>query len=296
MDTSKENIESNSITIRAIRPDFTQGVKQHWFDGNPYTTHMINTLSFQFPSGEENFVKSVNHYKNQITDKQLKKEIRGFIGQELLHGKTHQEFNDWVASRVPHAKEYCDRIAELANIRYNRALKRNPIINLAVTVGLEHITAIIAANFLRRPDILDKIDTKVRALLIWHAIEEIEHKSVAFDVFCAMKGSYFTRVISMLIATSVFIGQTAYFQTKLLIQDGELGNLKAAWNFLKETFGPRGFFTAIIIPYLKYFSPNFHPSQQDERKLVAQWSEKLGQLTPVKVNGRSDSSSLEKGA
>jgi len=296
LDVQEKKLESKSITIRAIKPNFDNNVSRYWFDGNPFTTHMINTLSFQFPSGEDNFVKSVNYYKNQITDKELKKEIRAFIGQELLHGKIHQEFNDWIANRVPDAAKYCDRLAELANQRYDKSLKRNPIVNLAVTVGLEHITAIIAANFLRRTDILAKIHPEVRALLIWHAIEEIEHKSVAFDVYRAVAGSYLIRVISMLIASSVFMSQTAYYQVKLLHHDGELFNIRAAGAFIKETFGRKGFFTAIIIPYLQYFSPKFHPSKTDDLNLIAEWSKKLERLTPVQVNGRIRSNAIEQGA
>lgn len=275
------------ITIRAIQPDFANGTNPYWFNDNPFTTHMVNTLSFHFPPGEQMFVKSVNFYRDQITDPELKKAVRAFTGQEMLHSKVHDAFNEWVASRVPDAEVYCREITQILEQRYAERVRSNPLINLAVTVSLEHMTAIMAATLLRREDIIAKIDPEVRALLIWHAIEEIEHKSVAFDVYQSVGGSYRLRVLAMLLSTFMLTKETIKYQIKLLKHDGELGNWRAALTHFKETLGPKGYFPAMLKHYLRFFSPRFHPSKQDDATLVEYWSKQLEQLTPVKVNGKS---------
>jgi predicted metal-dependent hydrolase len=278
---------SNPIIIRNIDPDFQQA-NHHWFDHTPYITHMINSLSFQFPSGEESFVKSVQHFKHEIDDSDLKKAVRAFTGQENLHRKVHQDFNNWIAQQIPRARSYCEIIADRADRRYQLLERKRPIQNLAVTVALEHITAIFASTLLRRPDIIDRMAPEVRPLLVWHAIEEIEHKDVAFDVYQAVGGGYFRRAFALLAATIVLVIQTLTYNFKLLRDDGELLNFRAAAGALNQYFGTKGFFSSMVKSYVRYFLPSFHPSQDHDQELLDLWIEKLATMTPVRIHGRID--------
>ncbi len=282
----QSSLPESRIVIRSISTDFSRQHRNYWFFGNPYLTHLVNALSFQFPSGEDMFVKSVNRYKGQIQDKDLKRAIGAFTGQELLHSHVHQEFNEWIASKVPDAKIYCEKIEAAALRRYERDMRIKPILSLAATVALEHMTAIFAASLLRKPHLIESIDPEVRPLLVWHAIEEIEHKDVAFDVYQAIGGSYALRALSMIFATLVLAGQTLFYQFKMLRKDKQVFNIKAALQFLKLTWGRNGYFTSVIGDYLSYFSPRFHPSQTDDRALVDEWSKKLEDMTYVRVTGR----------
>jgi predicted metal-dependent hydrolase len=232
------------------------------------------------------FVKSVNHFKDQVSDPDLRRAIKAFAGQEHLHSQSHHDFNLWIQKRIPEAELYCRRIAEGINRKYNRMEKHKPIVNLAVTVALEHITAVMAATFLSRPDMLDKIHPEIRALFIWHAIEEVEHKSVAFDVYQAVGGNYLTRVWAMFMCTMILTGKTLYYQGKLLQNDGQLGNWRAGLQAMRECFGKGGFFTVLRSRYLDFFRRDFHPSQHNDQALVDTWQWKLSQLTAVKVIGR----------
>ncbi len=278
--------KGQSISIRSIKPKFQNLSSRHWFDGNPFISHMIHALSFLFPPGEEMFVKSVNFYKDQITDPQLRKAIKAFAGQEFLHSKSHQDFNDWIIAQVPEAEAYCQSIAQAIDSNYNKLAATKPIVNLAITVALEHITAIMAASFLRKSEFLDKIHPEVRSLLIWHAIEEIEHKSVAFDVYQAVGGGYWQRVSTLLIATCMLFLKTFYYQTLLLLQDGGWRQGRAAWAAVKMLFGSNGFFTDVAKSYFHYFKPSFHPSQHNDQALIDQWHEELAKLTPIRIAGK----------
>ncbi len=275
-----------TISIRAINPQFDKTSSRYWFDENPYATHMIHALSFLFPPGEEMFVKSVLYYRDQIKDPQLRKAIKAFAGQESLHSKSHQDFNNWIASKVPEADVYCEAIAKDIHRNYARLEKSKPIANLAVTVALEHITAIMAATFLRRPEILEKIDPEVRSLLIWHSIEEIEHKNVAFDVYQAVGGTYWLRVYALIMSTLILSGKTAWYQFRLLANDGGLWNVRAAWQSFSQLFGMQGFVTSLLKTYFHYFKPSFHPSQHQDQHLIEEWHQKLTQLTPVRIAGK----------
>ena len=56
--------------------------------------HLMASLSSVFPDGEDFFVRSVRHYRDRITDPDLKRQVAGFIGQESIHGREHRAFND----------------------------------------------------------------------------------------------------------------------------------------------------------------------------------------------------------
>lgn len=278
----------STINIRSIQPRYEATPHLHWFGGNPFVSHLVHALSFLFPPGEEMFVKSVNHFKDQIKDPDLRKAIKAFAGQEHLHSKSHYDFNLWIQKSIPEAEAYCQSIARGINRNYTRMEKKKPIVNLAVTVALEHITAVMAATFLSRPDMLEKIEPEVRSLFIWHAIEEVEHKSVAFDVYQAVGGTYWLRVWAMMMSTLLLFSKTLYYQGKLLQKDGQLTNWSAGMRALRECFGAGGFFTVLRGRYLDFFRRNFHPSQHNDQQLVDAWQWKLSQLTSVKIIGRVD--------
>ena len=64
----------------------------------------------------------------------------------------------------------------------------SPLARLAATVALEHLTAILAAALLDgRSGSLAGADPRVAELWRWHAVEETEHKSVAFDVYAVVR-------------------------------------------------------------------------------------------------------------
>ena len=109
----------------------------------------------------------------------------------------------------------------------------------------------------------------VRPLWLWHAIEEIEHKSVAYDVYAAAGGSYRLRVVTMLAATVTFLTRVTMRQRRLLREEGQLGDLRGRARSFVRFFGPRGHFSGLLPLYLAYFRRDFHPSQHDDSALLA---------------------------
>jgi hypothetical protein len=112
---------------------------------------------------------------------------------------------------------------------------------------------------------------------MWHAIEENEHKAVCYDVYQKVYGGYFTRTIMMAITTLIFFGVIGWFQVHLLRKDGQLFNWRSWGKGLKMLFGPRhGFLTKLLLPYLDYYRPGFHPLDHDSKALEQRWRQRLG--------------------
>lgn len=276
-----EAARARPISPRPLAIEIPKETPRYWMGGDPYTTHLMNAMSLMFPNGERMFMDAVRAYRDQLKDPALLAQVRGFLGQEALHGREHRAMNAWLSTLGIDAEAYEAAVAE--DIAQRRA-KRGAIDDLAVTCALEHFTAILADGWLREPTLREQAVEPLRTLWTWHALEELDHKAVAFDVYTAVGGDYKTRVRWMLRITVAFLMGVGSFQYYLLRGDKQLSNkrylLKSWWKF----WGPRGLFTRRLPAYLRYFSPRFHPWNEDHRALIARVESdlKLGERTPTR--------------
>ena len=248
-------------------------VPRDWADGNAYETTFLNALSLLFPEGEQFFVRSVKHFADQITDPELRREVAGFIGQEAMHGREHRAFNEML---IGHGYREARRIDK--NLKGFLAFIRRvltPHGRLAATCALEHFTAMLAEALLRDPRMRDPMHPSVRSLWLWHALEESEHKAVAFDVYKATGGGYALRAAIMIAATIIFFIAHGIVHARLMVSRGILWK---PWTWARGAtrfFIYPAFFTRLIPTYLSYFRPGFHPNDRDTNALLAQWREQL---------------------
>ncbi len=263
-----------AFPVRRMDFGFTDTAK-YWWSGDPFMTHFMNNLSSLFPHGEMFFVDSVRAVRKQIEDPQLQKDISAFIGQEAMHSKEHQTYNDYAQIHNIDLHTLDMRIKVLMEFVTKISTKKS---RLAITCALEHFTATMAEQLLLREDIsMQWSDPQMYKLWLWHAIEENEHKSVAYDTYQAVGGGYLLRTAAMAATTLIFLAVIAWFQIDLLRKDGQLFNWKS-WKFgLKVLFGPRnGYLRGLLRPYFQFYKPGFHPSQQDTQKLENRWRPRLG--------------------
>jgi len=258
-----------------------QSIPRFWFDNDPWITNWYNALSGIFPDGERFFVFSVNHFRDKVTEPQLMEEVKKFSGQEVRHSRDHHLMNEEIE------RQHGVPIKRLETvIRHSLAFLRRHLhkkFQLAITVGLEHLTAIGSdALYLRDPELMTTERVFLADLLIWHGIEEVEHKAVAFDVYNAAGGGYFLRCFALLLATLFFAVVLAAFQLYFLYQQKQLFNPKSAWRFLRYQNGFSGVIWRMLPGYLAYFVPGFHPWQHDNssdiQEHVTRFKEK--EITP----------------
>lgn len=251
--------------VRSPDFNFPDDLPRYWWDNDPVKTLLLAALSSSFPPGEKFFIDSVRYYQDQITDPELKKAIRAFIGQEAHHSKEHKLMNGFLEERGVGLA----RLEREVQWFMDRLRKRfTPERQLAHTVAVEHFTALMAEEFLLKFDVLDEMDPRIAPVWAWHAIEESEHKAVAFDVYKSVGGSEFIRVTEMMVVSVVFPLFTTIHLVQLMKADGELGNLKSWLGALNYMWGKPGVFRKLMPSYLKYYSPKFHPWDNDARELV----------------------------
>lgn len=268
---SRKKKPANTLTITPQRMDFDfAGVPKHWFDNDPVLTHFLNALSLTFPDGERFFVDSVRAFRDAVSDPAQQKEISGFIGQEAMHSLEHDTFNKMLATQG--YREQAEGGQKLARYLIKQGNERlSDKQKLAATAALEHITAILANRLLKDPALLDSMDPAVRELWMWHAIEEIEHKAVAFDLYQDVCGDYRLRVRILMAASLALASYTSKYTWAFLKQDklhrNPLVLARGAWRL----FGFNGLLTRTVPDFLQFLRPGFHPWQEDNSALVARW-------------------------
>lgn len=241
-----------------------------WLDGGVHFTHLMNTMSLVIPVGERFFIDAVRHYRDQITDPELKKAATAFIGQEAMHGREHDEYNELMFQRVPASKDFEGSVtALLAWARKNLP----PSALLSATIALEHLTAIMADGLLSEPYMTEKSEPRYSALWKWHALEETEHKGVPYDVYETVVGTgpraYAERTLGLVIATTIFWGKVIPAHLSFLRAEGKLGDLQGWRQFWRVGFGEIGFLRKMVRPWFSYFRPGFHPWDHDNSHFLA---------------------------
>lgn len=250
------------------RPDFEfdqNEVPMWWWGGDPFRSLLLSAMSAGFPPGERFFIDSVRHYQDQIKDPELIKAVRAFIGQEAHHSREHAALNGFLQERGIPISKLENEVARFMDwLRANLSPERQ----LAHTVAVEHFTALMAEEFLLKTDALDEMHPKMAPIWAWHAIEESEHKAVAFDVYKAVGGSEFVRITEMMAVSVMFPLFTALHVYQLMDRAGEKKNWKSWARGFNYMWGKPGVFRKLLPAYVKFYAPNFHPWDHDARHLV----------------------------
>jgi predicted metal-dependent hydrolase len=257
------------ITVRDLRFCRSHVPPRWWLGGDPVATAWHNALSGTFPRGEAFFIESVKAFRDGVPPA-LTEEIRRFVVQEINHTREHLAFNR-VATDTGYDMARID-----AHVEEMLALTRGrpKILDLAATMALEHYTAMMAHEFLAHEEHFAGADEEVANMWRWHAIEEIEHKGVAFDTWLhATKDwprgkRWRVRGVMMLIVSWHFWRHRFADTLDLLEQDG-LPRKVMRWKLLRYLMWRPGIVRRIFPAWASYFRPGFHPWDVDDRQLIA---------------------------
>ncbi len=251
------------MPVRRVELRFTAG--RYWFAGDPQATHVMNALTAAFPEGEKFFMEAIAHYRKRLEDPVLRHEVARFLGQEAAHRREHIAFNTFLEG---HGDDISALERDVILVLLNRARSLPPRLQLAVTCALEHFTALLAEQLLDHPELLAELDPSVRKLWAWHAIEEAEHKAVAFDVYEATGGDYRTRVVLMAAVTVFFVGAVSRMKSDLVRKDEGAQGIRKWLSGFDLMWGRKGWFRRLIPGYLSYYRPGFHPWDRDSTSLL----------------------------
>ena len=262
--------QGHEITPRDRRfgRDADHARDKYWLNGDPIGTAFYDALSLTFPRGEAYFIESVKEFRDCAPPK-LQREIRAFVKQEVIHSREHLALNRRLEERGFDISRIEERITESLNMTQGRP----KIANLASTMTLEHYTAILAKELLANPRHMAGADQETADLWRWHALEEIEHKGVAYDTWLYATKDW-TRwqrwkvKALILYAVTVNFWRNRYTDTLDLLAQDNINGWRVKLKLLSFLLGRPGIGRKMIIPCVKFLLPGFHPWNEDDRHLI----------------------------
>jgi predicted metal-dependent hydrolase len=224
---------------------------KYWCENDPVRTHFYDGWSVLFPAWERAFVCVAEHHKQSITDSVLLERIDQFCKQELAHARAHQAHN----------KVYGLAELEARELKKARLVMRRPNHQmwLATMVSIEHMAACGARTFLRR---YEGKSSKELNLFKWHCREELEHKSLAMDLWLHL--GYSRQQLKRVAALNMFyvLRSVLKYTVDQCRKDGVLwkwSSIKSMSGLLAELVFKSWF------PYTEIFRDNFHPDNHNDQ-------------------------------
>ncbi len=280
------------IIARNVRFDYSEVLKTHryWHNDNPVSTHFFNALQAMFPEGERFFMDSARDVREQVGKEnlpaQLNEQIQQFIRQEAMHGREH---DGWTQALIESGYDAMQGFDErLRNDNRWARKKLSPLVRLSMTAASEHFTASLAHLFVyQKPELIEHARSPFRELLVYHALEELEHKAVCFDLYQAARGGYFLRIAGMVFVTIDLLVRLHNRQSYLLEHDGLL-NPQTKKEMRALLWGRQGIMRTLAPFLLQYFRPDFHPWRTDEREdFMQRYAKELTQIDQLQAQQQS---------
>ncbi|WP_141734118.1 metal-dependent hydrolase [Oligoflexus tunisiensis] len=260
------------LTIHPV-PVRAMNLPKLWYQNNPVKTHFFNALSTLFPQGENFFISSIRNFEHCARSPALKQQILDFVTQEKNHAAIHKAYNRCLA-RAGYDVAWMET---LLHDKISFGQKHvPPLVLLAVTVATEHITAVLGEKVLQGDLVPEGIDPELRKIWIWHALEEVDHKAVAMDLFVEAGGTYWQRVRAMLYSATGICWDTSIRMFHMLKRDGLLFKWKTWWQLAELMFGKKGLVPLVTWDILRFFAPGFHPARHNNYGLVDHGRRLLG--------------------
>ena len=226
-----------------------------WSRSSPQFSVFINALGVHVPYFERYLIRALGKAKEEIHSEALLRDVSAIIGQEAHHAKNFIQLNKSLAKRYPKLAQY----EESAKTYFAHHAKTDSLKKLVgFTAGYETFTFLAGLIILDNYDEwLADSDPVMKAMWVWHQVEEVEHGSVAFEVYQHLYGEdEIYRKWMIVKALSHIAWETTKTYTHMAHIEGWLSNpIKAV-----STMGfCAKMLTKLLHNALPVFQKNYHP-------------------------------------
>lgn len=255
------------IIVRSIPFAFDEQINPVWHPDRPEWSHMLNGASLTMPYLEPFLIKTVKEGLKNASTQELKKDVYGFIGQEGQHYQNHRRYNEIL--KQGHYPDLADVEANMES-DYRHLQGKSLRWRVAYAAGFETMTMGITEWLIKdRRDLFAGADPAVTSLVLWHMVEETEHKNVAFDLYQDLFGSYWPRVWGLIFATYHVAKYSRQAYMKMLKKDGLWKNWRSRLRLYRMI---ARFFVNISPAMIKSVLPGYHPSKIEDPDWVSRWT------------------------
>lgn len=260
------------VKLSCSKPDlvYKGSAFDTWNDRNTGKSHLWNAISCMLPVIEVYAVKSISQIFPKIKDSKLGEEARVFCQQEAAHACEHQSYNQMLYKAYPGLK-WIEKAENFWVKCLDAVLPRRVMLGLFVFI--EHLTSTMGHIGLEEPEVwFENADPVLCELWQWHAIEEVAHKAVCYDIHKLIGGGYGTRLLGS------FVALFGLLLPGLTVRCLYLGLYTfRPLRFLKELgfylLGRQGVVTVTTKHFFQIFKKNYKPWDLDSRTLIDSYKE-----------------------
>lgn len=269
MSTSQEERtpHDGKITVRRIAFEFPDDIEPRWKSDEPEWSHMINGASLTMPYLEPFLIDSMRDALKTIEDPEVREAAKGFVAQEGQHYRQHRRYNELLKAKgYPELAAIEDQMqVSYDKMRANRSLQYR----MGFTAGFESMTLGLTSWLVEeRRDLFRKADTRVSSFILWHMVEETEHKRVAYDVYQAACPGELMRALGVFTGSFHVFWYARKAAILMLKKDGLWYNLKSRLQLWKRTAQ----FASYTVPFLfRSCLPGHDPAQEEDPVWVRNW-------------------------
>lgn len=264
--------QAGGIVVRAIPFSFDENIEPVWFPGRPEWSHMANGGSLAMPYLEPFLIKTVREALKNATSEQLKQDVHGFMAQEGNHFQNHRRYNEILKRHYPELSDVETAMAA----EYKKFQKKSLRWRLAYTAGFETMTMGMTEWLIEdRRDLFKNADPSVASLILWHMVEETEHKNVAYDLYQDLYGSYWPRAWGLIFGSFHVAWWTREAYKPMLKRDGLWSSFRSQ---LKVWHMASRFLIKTSPAMLRSLVPGYHPSKVSDPDWVSRWTHAYANL------------------
>ncbi len=210
-----------SLPVRRVRFDADDSFDVAWQRRLPEFAVAANAVSMMMPHVEPYVVRSVRAVVDEL-EPGLAAEARAYAAQESSHHAQHRRFNEHVIAANPWMRGVDRLLARTFGAIERRG---STLFHLAFAAGAETIAYAVARWVAaHRRSVLDGASGPAADLFVWHLAEEVEHKSVAYDVLAARGGNRKWFAVGMLASLTTLAVFTILGTLVSLVRSGRILN------------------------------------------------------------------------
>ncbi|MCU1452869.1 MAG: hypothetical protein JWN46_1015 [Acidimicrobiales bacterium] len=262
-----------ALPTRSIRFVYPDDMDPLWSRRRPEFACAANSVSLLMPYVEPYVVKSVRAALPDL-DEDLRAQARAYLDQEKAHHVQHRRLNDLLTRRYPRLQRL-ERLMRRTFAWLGR--RRSPAFNLAFAAGFETV-AYSSARWTDKHlrELFAGAHPLPATLFLWHLAEEVEHKSVAYDVQRATGGKRLTYALGMVVSMLLLAGFSVAGTLVMLREEGLLFSPRAHARLLKWSVS---FVFELFPTMLVSALPGHHPSMLADPPFLGRWLESLDPAT-----------------
>lgn len=242
--------------------EFPDGIDSVFVPDEPELSYGLIAASLLLPYLEPYLIRSMRAARDSVSDPEVLSGLDGFCAQEGQHYRIHSKFNE--ACRLEGFPGLASLEQELKDDYQRFTTQKSLRFNLAYAEGFEAFTMNLV-HFIMGDDGLDLPDSPIRQMWEWHFIEELEHRTVTFDVYEHVVGGYFYRLIVGVYAQWHFTRWLRKVNRYMLRANPppERTPAQKKKRRAEGRFARRNAVRNLLVPLLRTYLPHYSPHKVD---------------------------------